>query len=526
MSTYRILDCTLRDGGYYTDWDFEEPVVRAYFDGVSKLPIAAFEVGYCNDPQPGYRGEWCYLGADRLRWVRSKLRDDQVLAVMLDVKDVSVDRVRPLLGDLVGVVDMVRMAVAPKDFPKGLALAAELKAMGFAVGFNTMYLSKYGEDLAELEPLLAGPEHIDVLALVDSYGGCSPAEVAAKVTKARAMFPGIEIGYHGHDNTCLAYANALAAIEAGAAVIDSTFVGMGRGAGNTRTEMMIVHKLMDGEADGRALDAAAPIVAEFERLRDQYGWGTNFPYMLSGATSLPQKDVMDWLGKRRYSPVAVIRALQAQGGGAIDAAVYPDLRPNNLPENAADRVVVIGGGPSVRRHLDAIRRFVDRTGAVVVHANTVYQSLVGKVGGAELLCLPGHAVEHLPEDFDASGLVGMVVPEAPRFEGTVPDQAPCPIYQAAPFGPIEGERIGPVSDIGPLALAAGAARALSARTFYLVGFDGYDNATVAEQELASEIQATINRLRDETTLDVVSITPTRYRLPVRSVYVEAEMAGA
>jgi len=26
----KILDCTLRDGGYYTNWDFDDKIVDAY----------------------------------------------------------------------------------------------------------------------------------------------------------------------------------------------------------------------------------------------------------------------------------------------------------------------------------------------------------------------------------------------------------------------------------------------------------------------------------------------------------------
>ena len=27
---FKILDCTLRDGGYYTNWDFSPEVIDAY----------------------------------------------------------------------------------------------------------------------------------------------------------------------------------------------------------------------------------------------------------------------------------------------------------------------------------------------------------------------------------------------------------------------------------------------------------------------------------------------------------------
>ncbi len=42
----KILDCTLRDGGYYTNWDFDDKLVNDYLELVKFLPIDIVEVGY------------------------------------------------------------------------------------------------------------------------------------------------------------------------------------------------------------------------------------------------------------------------------------------------------------------------------------------------------------------------------------------------------------------------------------------------------------------------------------------------
>lgn len=52
----KILDCTLRDGGYYTNWDFESSLVDTYLAAVNQLPIDYIEVGYRNLPQDEYMG--------------------------------------------------------------------------------------------------------------------------------------------------------------------------------------------------------------------------------------------------------------------------------------------------------------------------------------------------------------------------------------------------------------------------------------------------------------------------------------
>ena len=46
----KLLDCTLRDGGYYTNWDFDDTVVDSYIQAMNALPIDYLELGYRNMP--------------------------------------------------------------------------------------------------------------------------------------------------------------------------------------------------------------------------------------------------------------------------------------------------------------------------------------------------------------------------------------------------------------------------------------------------------------------------------------------
>jgi 4-hydroxy-2-oxovalerate aldolase len=74
--------------------------------------------------------------------------------------------------------------------------------------------------------------------IVDSAGGMLPDEVR-KYFEAVADATSIPYGFHGHDNVRLAVANALVAIECGAKLVDSTLFGVGRGSGNTATEIIV-----------------------------------------------------------------------------------------------------------------------------------------------------------------------------------------------------------------------------------------------------------------------------------------------
>lgn len=515
-----VLDCTLRDGGYYTNWDFDQESVRIYLNSVARLPISQVEVGYVNDPAEGYFGEYYFLTAEKIQAIRSVLRPDQKLVVMIDGKNYTPERLPGLFAPIARLVDLVRITVSPDALGHGVALSLALKQLGLKVGFNVMYLSTFQNDIGKIQTAIDEAEHYESLALVDSYGGCTPASVGKLFRSLREALPNKTIGFHGHDNMCLAFANTLAAIEAGADVVDGTFTGMGRGAGNLRTETVLIHLAGQGASQGgnEPLDyqALSSAVAPFDALRRIHEWGTNLPYMISGANNLPQKDVMDWISKNRYSVLSIIQALQRQSGGEVDSTAYPDLATCGLP---ADKVLLIGGGPSVPRHVEAISRFVAKAKPLVIFSSTRHLPLAARIGGAQLLGLPGHDAFRPGTHDHLGSMAAVVVPAPPRVPGCLPGDLDLSVYQTTPLRVEEPGRIGPVSDTGPLGLALGAARALGSRACYLAGFDGYETASLAEQELSREVELALRLFRNATPgVTLTSITLTRYDLAQHSVY--------
>ena len=60
MKKIKLLDCTIRDGGYYTNWDFDKNLVKTYCKSMESLPIEYVEVGYRSIALEGYLGVYFY----------------------------------------------------------------------------------------------------------------------------------------------------------------------------------------------------------------------------------------------------------------------------------------------------------------------------------------------------------------------------------------------------------------------------------------------------------------------------------
>ena len=67
----------------------------------------------------------------------------------------------------------------------------------------------------------------------------SPKDVKNTILSIKKGWSG-KVGFHAHDNKGQAITNCLTAIDNHIDIIDSTVLGMGRGAGNAKTESLLV----------------------------------------------------------------------------------------------------------------------------------------------------------------------------------------------------------------------------------------------------------------------------------------------
>jgi 4-hydroxy 2-oxovalerate aldolase len=90
------------------------------------------------------------------------------------------------------------------------------------------------------------PDAITGVYVVDSYGAMLPAHVHRYVSGVREQHA--VVGFHGHDNLGMANINSITALQAGAAIVDGTLNGIGRGAGNAAIESLAgIIKLLEAD---------------------------------------------------------------------------------------------------------------------------------------------------------------------------------------------------------------------------------------------------------------------------------------
>ena len=108
----KILDCTLRDGGYYTNWDFNSTIVDSYIKAMNILPIDYLEIGYRNNPSKEYLGKFGYTPVSVLKHIRKIC--SKKLAVMINEKNTTPEDLDYLLSPIQEFINMIRIAIDPK----------------------------------------------------------------------------------------------------------------------------------------------------------------------------------------------------------------------------------------------------------------------------------------------------------------------------------------------------------------------------------------------------------------------------
>lgn len=509
MSRFKIFDATLRDGGYYTDWDFDSQTVDAYIKAMNALPIDYLELGYRNNPVKEYMGKYGYCPVNMLKYIRTT--STKKLDVMLNEKSTKPEDLETLIRPLVGIVDMIRIAVDPKNFDRAVLLAKAIKKMGFELGFNCMYMSRWLSDYPNFLKML---NHIngvaDLFCMVDSFGGMTPQELATIVKEVRANTT-VPVGFHGHNNLQLGLINTLTAIDLGLEYVDCTVMGMGRGAGNLNTELLLTYlNAQQGlEVDFNVL---GDVITAFTPLYEKYRWGTQLPYMISGANSIPQKEVMELVTNRIYSFDSIVRGLQNRKDNVKDNAKYPILH-----EGKFEDVIIIGGGHSPLEHKEAITEFIKQKKSVaLVFATARHAASYEDLDVPKYFCLIGREAKRLINSVKLPFTNRCILPPYPRKLGTdVPEFADKKTFELSEI------KFTKHYYDSCTTLAIESAINLSGKNIYIIGYDGYPSTILSEKEMALTIE---NRtlfadFHAYTGQKLISLTRSLYdELDVESIY--------
>jgi 4-hydroxy 2-oxovalerate aldolase len=529
----KFLDCTLRDGGYYNNWDFPIEIVNDYLSAAVELGVDIVELGLRSKKNNGYKGPAAFCTEAFIESLNVP-RSVQI-SVMINASEFSeaedyeeaLEKLFP--RDTSTKISVVRVACHASEFIEVLPVADILSMKGFTVGFNIMQIASCSASQIEELARVASEYRIDVLYFADSLGSMDPKQVEEVVASLRKNWAG-EIGIHAHDNLGLALTNTLKALECGASWVDSTFTGMGRGPGNAKTEEIAIEISSFRNTIIDLVPACSIIDSYFRPMKYQCSWGTNVFYYLAGKHSIHPTYIQEMIADPMFSSTDIITVInqlkdldvQKYNNKLLLNVLQDRIQGSNRGEwcpaecLAGQDVLLLGTGPSVRSHINALQAFIHKYKPIVIALNmqdSVMEDLISYRVASNPVRILADAERYL------TVATPLILPFKSLTLGTINKLFDRKILD---FGlSVSGDKTEiytsgcslPTSLVMDYAFSVCVSG--NVKNVFLAGFDGYRTDHKRNVLMNSIIQRYRSLLGGA---EVVSITETMYDLDKRSVY--------
>ena len=383
-----LIDCTLRDGGYYNKWDFNYSLVNKYLNAVSSAGIDFVEIGFRTLKNNEYLGPLAYCTEDYLRDL--KFKNSTKIGVMINSSEIKNDEnFSEIMNRLFPVkaphskVSLVRIATTLEDLKNAIRAGKWLKNQGYIIGINLMQIAtlnineikEFASEFKIFKP--------NVLFFADSTGTLKTENIDSIIKSLRLNWMG-DIGIHAHDNMHRALINTLEAHNKGAKWLDSTVNGLGRGPGNTKTEDLVfeLKKINDPNID--FLPLIDLIQNDFAVLKEKYKWGSNPFYFLSGKNKIHPTYIQNMLNDNSYRNediYASIKELSKQKSNVYEKSkleksrnYYSDFVSGSWSPKSVfqdKEVLLIAPGNSINIHKKNIEKFIVKKKPIVIVLNNL-----------------------------------------------------------------------------------------------------------------------------------------------------------
>lgn len=238
MSTIRVLDCTLRDGGYCNDWTFGKENIQTIVNGLIEANIDIIECGYISQKKEYNIDRTQYSSFEQVGQFIPANREGKIFVAMINFGEFTIEDIPNYDGTS---VDGIRVCFKKKERVEALEYSRRIKEKGYKVFIQGMVSLSFTDE--EFVDFIKRANKIEPYAfyIVDSFGMMKGKDlIRLFYTVEHNLLPSINIGFHSHNNMQLAYSNCLSLTQVQSnrtIIIDASIYGMGRGAGNLNTEL-------------------------------------------------------------------------------------------------------------------------------------------------------------------------------------------------------------------------------------------------------------------------------------------------
>jgi len=389
-SRIKVLDCTLRDGGYCNNWTFGQENICKIISGLSDAKIDIIECGFITNRENYNRERTKFTDFNQIDKIIPLKMGEKKLVVMINYGEYSETDI-PNSRDT--NVSGIRIAFHKHDMVNAIQFCYKLKQKGYDVFLQPMVTMNYSEEdfismikiSNELEPY--------AFYLVDSFGTMNEIELLKYYNIAKKYVnSNIKIGFHSHNNLQSAFSNALLFVnekDNHELIVDCSVYGMGRGAGNLNSELFL-NWLNDRKLSNYEIKPILKIMDDvIQRFYEEKPWGYSLSNYISARHNV-HPNYASYLSERgtlTYNEMdEIISLISEEKSCEFDKAYIKSLYMKFMTKNTVSgmevykiiktthnkEILIIAPGKSALDQSKQILDFIDKNKPIVIGVNHNY----------------------------------------------------------------------------------------------------------------------------------------------------------
>lgn len=397
MGEIKLLDCTLRDGGYLNDWEFGQDMISSIYERLVSTGVDVIEIGFLDERRKFDINRSIMPDTSSVEKIYGKMtKGNSMIVGMIDFGTCSIKQIQPCSESY---LDGIRVIFKEQRMYDALKFCSQLKQLGYKVFAQLVSVTTYtDEKLLELIDIVNQVKPY-ALSMVDTYGLLHQNNLMHifKILNQH-LDVDIALGYHAHNNFQMGYANGVEILNTPVertVLVDGTLYGMGKSAGNTPLELLAMY-LNDNFGKtydiGQMLEAIETNIIE---IKQKVSWGYNLFYYVSAATQCHPNYVSYFMNKRTLSMKAINdllltleeekkllydqkyaeqKYLEFQEFECDDSEVLKSLKGDLNSKN----ILLLGPGRNMAKEKEKVQEYIREKHPIIVAINYIPAEIPAK----------------------------------------------------------------------------------------------------------------------------------------------------
>ena len=390
MGEIKLLDCTLRDGGYVNDWEFGHNNIISIFERLVDANVDYIEIGFLDERRSFDINRSIMPDTDSVEKIYGDLdRKSSCIVGMIDYGTCSLEHIKPCNESY---LDAIRVIFKKHLRNEAMEFCGQLKKLGYKVFAQLVSVTSYtDEEMLDLIRL-ANTIKPFAVSMVDTYGLMHQNNLKHYFDLLNDnLSPEIGLGYHAHNNFQMGYANCITMMSQltdRLLLVDGTIYGMGKSAGNAPIELiaMYMNANLDKNYDiSQFLEAIDSNITEFYTPAT---WGYNMFFYLAASNDCHPTYVSDLMKKKTLSIKQInelLGRLQGEKKLLYDKKYMEDLyiqyqandiddskdveKLKNIFQNRS--ILLLGTGESVVKQEAILKQFIKDNNPIIISMNYI-----------------------------------------------------------------------------------------------------------------------------------------------------------